>query len=132
MTIGGTLPRRNPGMFNVLAISAYALYILGLRSAHGTSTVILTRVGLDGSPVLGTLTTPVFMARAATTARGWARFEPRQSYGEVRRVAKPREMARGAPRAVGGRVGVPYTRRRTSGLAITCWAGRPGRSVVAS
>src|SRR6187431_3361953 len=91
ITTGGTFPRRKPGMLTDLAISAYALSILGLRSANGTSTVILTRVGLNCSTVLGTLTTPVFMARAATTARGWARFEPRQSYGEVRRVAKPLE-----------------------------------------
>ena len=55
ITIGGTLPRRNPGMFTCLAISRYALSMLGLSSANGTSTVILTRVGLNCSTVLGTL-----------------------------------------------------------------------------
>ena len=54
MTIGGTLPRRKPGMLTDFAISAYALSMLGLRSANGTSTVILTRVGLSCSTVLGT------------------------------------------------------------------------------
>jgi hypothetical protein len=34
--------------------------MLGFRSANGTSTVILTRVGLNCSTVLGTLVTPVF------------------------------------------------------------------------
>src|SRR4029453_10989533 len=55
ITIGGTFPRRNPGMLTDLATSAYALSMLGLRSAKGTSTVILTRVGLNCSTVLGTL-----------------------------------------------------------------------------
>ncbi len=55
ITIGGTFPRRNPGMFTDLAISAYALSMLGLKSANGTSTVILTLVGLNCSTVLGTL-----------------------------------------------------------------------------
>src|SRR6476469_5076394 len=63
ITTGGTLPRRNPGMFTDFATSAYALSMLGLRSANGTSTVILTRVGLNCSTVLGTLVTPVIAAR---------------------------------------------------------------------
>src|SRR6476646_8017875 len=54
ITIGGTLPRREPGMLTVFAISAYALSRLGFRSANGTSTVIFTRVGLNCSTVLGT------------------------------------------------------------------------------
>jgi hypothetical protein len=49
-------------MFTDFATSAYALSILGLRSANGTSTVILTRVGLNCSTVLGTLVTPVMVA----------------------------------------------------------------------
>src|SRR5215212_2009068 len=55
MTIGGTLPFRKPGMFTDLAMAAYALSMLGLKSANGTSTVIFTRVGLNCSTVLGTL-----------------------------------------------------------------------------
>src|SRR5918997_496289 len=38
-------------------MAAYALSMLGLRSANGTSTVIFTRVGLNCSTVLGTLVT---------------------------------------------------------------------------
>src|SRR5438128_898064 len=55
MTIGGTLPRRKTGTLIVRAMSAYALSMLGLRSLNGTSTVILTRVGLSCSTVLGTV-----------------------------------------------------------------------------
>src|SRR3954454_4463015 len=55
ITIGGTLPRRKPGTLIERAMSAYALSMLGLRSAKGTSTVILTRVGLSCSTVLGTV-----------------------------------------------------------------------------
>src|SRR5215211_6589471 len=59
-------------MFTDLATSAYALSMLGLRSANGTSTVILTRVGLNCSTVLGTLVTPVIAARTdRETARTW-------------------------------------------------------------
>jgi hypothetical protein len=59
-------------MFTDLATSAYALSILGLRSANGTSTVILTRVGLNCSTLLGTLVTPVIAPRdGMRTARGW-------------------------------------------------------------
>src|SRR6187200_2265247 len=64
ITMGGTLPRLNPGMLTDFATSAYALSILGLRSANGTSTVILTRVGLNCSTVLGTLVTPDDLWRA--------------------------------------------------------------------
>ena len=55
ITIGGTLPRRKPGMFTCLAMSRYALSMLGLSSVKGTSTVILTRLGVNCSTVLGTL-----------------------------------------------------------------------------
>ena len=44
--------------------------MLGLRSANGTSTVILTRVGLNCSTVLGTLVTPVVTAGGTRTAAG--------------------------------------------------------------
>src|SRR5688500_3784380 len=76
ITKGGTLPRRNPGMFTDLATSAYALSILGLRSANGTSTVILTRVGLNCSTVLGTLLTPVFHVVGAAQLPDLARLSP--------------------------------------------------------
>ena len=65
MTIGGTLPLRKPGMFTDLAMAAYALSMLGLKSANGTSTVIFTRVGLNCSTVLGTLVTSCGQGRAA-------------------------------------------------------------------
>src|SRR4029450_12982276 len=81
ITTGGTLPRRNPGMFTDLATSAYALSMLGLRSANGTSTVILTRVGLNCSTVLGTLVTPVIAAGTDRNRPDLAHAEPRQSYG---------------------------------------------------
>src|SRR6187401_3456795 len=76
MTIGGTLPRRKPGMFTERAISAYALSMLGLRSVNGTSTVILTRVGLNCSTVLGTLLTPVFHVVGAAQLPDRARLSP--------------------------------------------------------
>src|SRR6476646_5907980 len=54
MTIGGTLPRRKPGMLICCAIFLYAASRLGLSSSKGTSTVSLARVGLKVSTALFT------------------------------------------------------------------------------
>ena len=54
MTIGGTLPRRKPGMLICWAIVLYAASRLGLSSSKGTSTVSLARVGLKVSTALFT------------------------------------------------------------------------------
>jgi hypothetical protein len=54
MTIGGTLPRRKPGMLICWAIFLYAASRLGLSSSKGTSTVSLARVGLKVSTALFT------------------------------------------------------------------------------
>src|SRR6186713_2041302 len=90
ITIGGTFPRRNPGMLTDLAISAYALSMLGLRSANGTSTVILTRVGLNCSTVLGTLMTPVFHVVGAAGLPDWARLSPGNPKGSRTSDQPPR------------------------------------------
>src|SRR4029453_18089574 len=86
ITIGGTFPRRNPGMLTDLATSAYALSMLGFRSVKGTSTVIFTRLGLNCSTELGTLLTPVIRdeGRPKLSVR-----KPRQSYGDARADPKP-------------------------------------------
>ena len=111
-------------MFTDLATSAYALSILGLRSANGTSTVILTRVGLNCSTVLGTLVTPVIAPRdGMRTARGWPTLSRGNPTG--RPPAKP--PSGGPDKPIGLHVGVPYTRRERPVVA-----GRPGRSVAAS
>src|SRR5215212_210096 len=82
MTIGGTLPFRKPGMFTCLAMAAYALSMLGLKSANGTSTVIFTRVGLNCSTVLGTLGHFLLSGRVdGGKPAGGAPNEPGQSYG---------------------------------------------------
>jgi hypothetical protein len=100
--------------------------MLGLRSAKGTSTVILTRVGLNCSTVLGTLVTP--------DNRGAGRSErpPRWltlSRGNPTRLAQADQTS--IRRFPGNRIcrqaGVSYTRPRTFGRAE-----RPGRSVAAS
>src|SRR5687768_3342496 len=54
ITIGGTLPRRKPGMLICWAMVLYALSRLGLSSSKGTSTVSLARVGLKVSTALFT------------------------------------------------------------------------------
>ena len=54
MTIGGTLPRRKPGMLICWAIFLYAASRLGLSSSKGTSTVSLALVGLKVSTALFT------------------------------------------------------------------------------
>ena len=49
ITRAGTLPLRNPGTDTCLAMDAYALSKLGCNSSKGSSTVSLTRVGLNDS-----------------------------------------------------------------------------------
>src|ERR671913_226084 len=61
--------------------------MLGFRSVKGTSTVILTRLGLNCSTVLGTLLTPVVM-RIEGRPRSSVR-KPRQSYGHAQVDPKP-------------------------------------------
>src|ERR687897_701678 len=61
--------------------------MLGFRSVKGTSTVILTRLGLNCSTVLGTLLTPVVM-RIEGRRRSSVR-KPRQSYGDAQVDPKP-------------------------------------------
>src|SRR5215217_8138150 len=114
ITTGGTFPRRNPGILTDLATSAYAWSMLDLRSAKGTSTVILTRVGLNCSTVLGTLVTP--------DNRGAGRSErpPRWltlSRGNPTRLAQADQTS--IMRSPGNRIcrqaGVSYTRPRAFG-----------------
>ena len=97
-------------MFTDLAISAYALSMLGLRSANGTSTVILTRVGLNCSTVLGTLVTPVIRAGGSDGTAGRARPRPRQSYGRGVRRGQPAADRRRRPVGWWRACRVPYTR----------------------
>src|SRR6187401_3569000 len=115
ITTGGTFPRRKPGMLTDLATSAYALSMLGLKSANGTSTVILTRVGLNCSTVLGTLLyscdggagrneKPFGLAQADQNLHG-----PDSATGLVGKLV--------CPTLIGGR---------------SAKVGRPGRSVAAS
>src|SRR3954451_10670872 len=54
MTIGGTLPRRNPGTLICWAIFLYAASRLGLSSSKGTSTVSFALVGVKVSTALFT------------------------------------------------------------------------------
>src|SRR6187431_2619657 len=126
ITTGGTFPRRKPGMLTDLATSAYALSMLGLRSANGTSTVILTRVELNCSTVLGTLFTPVMVAPDGIRKPSrMAHAEPRQSYG----ASSGRPNLRGLNGATGlvGQLVCPTLIRERSAKV-----GRPGRSVAAS
>ena len=80
-------------MFTDLAMAAYALSMLGLKSANGTSTVIFTRVGLNCSTVLGTLVTSCCQGgRQTDGTAGMGSNEPRQSYG--RAYARPTGVRR--------------------------------------
>src|SRR5512133_4323720 len=114
ITIGGTFPRRKPGMLTDLATSAYALSMLGLRSANGTSTVILTRVGLNCSTVLGTLlySCDGGAGRNQKPSR-MAHAEPRQSYGAS--SGRPNLRGAGLRKRIGRQAGVSYTHRRAFG-----------------
>src|SRR5829696_4164444 len=105
--------------------------MLGFRSVNGTSTVILTRLGLNCSTVLGTLLTPGVM-RIEGRRRSSVR-KPRQSYGDAQVDPKP------LPQPPEGEAGIGPERdvgRRRAG-ALHSTIGRlanradQGRSVVA-
>src|SRR5215204_6831751 len=106
--------------------------MLGFRSVNGTSTVILTRLGLNCSTVLGTLLTPVVM-RIEGRRRSSVR-KPRQSYGDAQVDPKPLPeppVGEAGIRQSATLVGVgpvPYTRPSDASPS----RADPGRSVVAS
>src|ERR1700712_811305 len=108
ITIGGTLPLRKPGTLIERAMSAYALSMLGLRSAKGTSTVILTRVGLSCSTVLGTVVGLLEMGWRRSGRRwGVRRLDGPEHGGAVDEHESGRDPARAGARCVGQRRGAP-------------------------
>src|SRR5688572_17448218 len=95
MTIGGTLPRRKPGMLICWAIFLYAASRLGLSSSKGTSTVSLARVGLKVSTALFTGLSPHRWVGKYVGATG---LEPAISCSQSRRAshyATPRQAGSG-------------------------------------
>src|SRR3954470_13363367 len=67
MMRAGTLPLRKPGTWMCSPMALKAASRLGLSSSKGTSTVILTRVGLRVSSALFTAGTPLTLDGGA----GW-------------------------------------------------------------